>query len=158
MRSLSTLATLLLGLAVVFWAPAAKADCPHNNDDTHQHCVGGTSTNSGPIQFVGYSSTSVSGDAGLQEIYETCQDDFGLGARMCSGIEFYYSPNATAPAAEAWVTFDENPNNVAIPCDYWTSPGSVNGTILQNSSGKVRLRDTTVCTSVLPVTCCSPIQ
>ncbi len=28
MQSLSTLATLLLGLAVVFWAPPAKADCP----------------------------------------------------------------------------------------------------------------------------------
>ncbi len=38
MRTLSTLATLLLGLAVVFWAPAANADCPHNDDDTHQHC------------------------------------------------------------------------------------------------------------------------
>ncbi len=29
MRSISTLATLLLGRAVVFWAPAAKAHCPH---------------------------------------------------------------------------------------------------------------------------------
>ncbi len=36
MRSLSTLATLLLGLAVVFWAPTAKAHCPHPN-----HCGGG---------------------------------------------------------------------------------------------------------------------
>ena len=33
MRSLSTLATLLLGLGVVFWAPAAKAHCPG-----HEHC------------------------------------------------------------------------------------------------------------------------
>jgi len=40
MRTLSTLATLLLGLAVVFWAPAANADCPHNGNDTHQHCGG----------------------------------------------------------------------------------------------------------------------
>ena len=44
MKTLLTLATLLLGLAVVFWAPAAKADCPHNDDDTHQHCGGGAST------------------------------------------------------------------------------------------------------------------
>ncbi len=41
MRSLSTLATLLLGLAVVFWAPAAKADCPHNETKfDHPHCPG----------------------------------------------------------------------------------------------------------------------
>ncbi len=38
MRSLSTFATLLLGLAVVFWAPAAKAHCPHGNSFTHEHC------------------------------------------------------------------------------------------------------------------------
>ena len=33
MRTLATMATLLLGLAVVFWAPAAKAHCPG-----HAHC------------------------------------------------------------------------------------------------------------------------
>ncbi len=41
MRTLATLAALLVGLAFVFWAPAAKADCPHNDNDAHQHCVGG---------------------------------------------------------------------------------------------------------------------
>ncbi len=38
MRSLSTLATLLLGLAVVFWAPVAQADCPHGTKFIHPHC------------------------------------------------------------------------------------------------------------------------
>ena len=38
MRFLSTLATLLLGLAVIFWAPAAKAHCPHGSDV--KHCPG----------------------------------------------------------------------------------------------------------------------
>ena len=33
MRTLATLATLLVGLAFVFWAPAAKAHCPG-----HEHC------------------------------------------------------------------------------------------------------------------------
>ena len=41
MRTLPTFATLLLGLAVVFWAPAAKAHCPHGNDENHSHCDGG---------------------------------------------------------------------------------------------------------------------
>ena len=41
MRTLATLATLLVGLAVVFWAPAAKAHCPG-----HAHCGDG---NLGPL-------------------------------------------------------------------------------------------------------------
>lgn len=41
MRTLPTFATLLLGLAVVFWAPVAKAHCPHGNDENHSHCDGG---------------------------------------------------------------------------------------------------------------------
>ncbi len=48
MRSLSTLATLLVGLAIVFWAPTAKADCPHKDTNfDHKHCdseVGGIGT------------------------------------------------------------------------------------------------------------------
>ena len=38
MRNLLTLVSPLLGLAVVFWAPAAKAHCPHGNSFTHEHC------------------------------------------------------------------------------------------------------------------------
>ena len=49
MRSLSTLATLLLGLAVVFWAPAAKADCPHGTKENHPHCNSTASVASVPV-------------------------------------------------------------------------------------------------------------
>ncbi len=38
MLTLSTLATLLVGLAIVFWAPPAKADCPHGTKLIHPHC------------------------------------------------------------------------------------------------------------------------
>ena len=40
MRTLLTLATLLVGLAFVFWAPTAKADCPHGAKFIHPHCDG----------------------------------------------------------------------------------------------------------------------
>ena len=36
MRTLATLAILLVGLPFVFGAPAAKAHCPHNGDDTNR--------------------------------------------------------------------------------------------------------------------------
>ena len=39
MRMLATFATLLVGLAIVFWAPTAKAHCPHGNSTTHEHCI-----------------------------------------------------------------------------------------------------------------------
>ncbi len=39
MRTLSSLTTLLVGLVVVFWAPAAKAHCPHDKSTTHEHCA-----------------------------------------------------------------------------------------------------------------------
>ena len=42
MRMLSALATLLVGLAFVFLAPPAKADCPHNKKTNHPHCPGDT--------------------------------------------------------------------------------------------------------------------
>ncbi len=41
MRTLATLATLLVGLAFVFLVPSAKADCPHGTKENHPHCDGG---------------------------------------------------------------------------------------------------------------------
>ena len=41
MRTLSTLATLIVGLAFVSFAPSVKADCPHNGRTDHPHCDGG---------------------------------------------------------------------------------------------------------------------
>lgn len=41
MRTLTTLSALILGLTFVFWAPAAKADCPHKGTKfNHPHCGG----------------------------------------------------------------------------------------------------------------------
>ncbi len=41
MRTLAMLVALLVGLAFVFWAPTAKADCPHKGNFDHPHCGGG---------------------------------------------------------------------------------------------------------------------
>jgi len=38
MRTLSTFATLIVGLAFVSFAPSVKADCPHNGRTDHPHC------------------------------------------------------------------------------------------------------------------------
>ena len=49
MRTLSTLASLLVGLAFIFWAPTAKADCPHGTKFDHPHCNG---AGAGSLTFV----------------------------------------------------------------------------------------------------------
>jgi len=119
---------------------------------------GSASPKSGVFEFVGYSSTPVVGDVGLQEIYETCQDDFGLGARMCTWPEFYLSPNAEAlPVAgdEAWVELGFG--TPGQPCDNWTSILGSLGNTIRNEDGKIRRR-TVTCDSDLPVTCCARLQ
>ena len=112
MRTLLTLAALLVGLAFVFWAPAAKAHCPHNDDDTHAHCGAAGGGGSAPYRFVGYSSSVpadlVTGEVGLPPLYAACQDamtGFGPAARMCTTEEFMASPNIDVPTAtNAWIS------------------------------------------------------
>ncbi len=86
MRSLSTLATLLLGLAVAFWAPATKAHCPHGGDATHEHCGGGAPATSNEFRFTGFTDETFNGEPdtidggqGMIAMHALCQDDFGPG-------------------------------------------------------------------------------
>ncbi len=109
MRSLSTLATLLLGLAVVFWAPVAKAHCPHGGDTIPEHCGGDPGdpapSTSNEFRFVGFTAGTIAGDQGMIAMHALCQDqdDFGPDSRMCTSEEFWLSPNAKAPTADAWL-------------------------------------------------------
>ncbi len=174
MRSLSTLATLLPGLAIVFLAPAAKADCPHNNDDTHQHCVGGTPSTSNEFRFTGFTDdapvntlpNTIDGGQGMLDMHALCQDDFGPNSRMCTSEEFWQSPNAEAPAADAWLHFtyvgsgsDFSGIEVSastLSCNAWTIMSAGNSGMVVTTAGK----SATVlgCDTPRPVTCCEPIQ
>ncbi len=173
MRSLSTLATLLLGLAVVFWAPAAKADCPHNNDDTHQHCVGGTPSTSNEFRFVGFTDEAfnglddtINGGQGMIAMHAFCQDDFGPDARMCTSKEFWLSPNAEAPSADAWLHTKPFQTTAFSPTDFtgfanpiencrgWTITAAGAAAIV-TTDGKPAIEG---CNLARPVTCCEPIQ
>ena len=50
MRSISTLATLLVGLTFVYLAPTAKADCPHEGTNfDHPRCGSGEPPDPGPF-------------------------------------------------------------------------------------------------------------
>ncbi len=171
MRSISTLATLLVGLAVVFWAPAAKADCPHNNDDTHQHCGGGGgAAPSNEFRFIGYSiNNTVTGDSGYVGLTQACGAEFpGSVVRVCTTEEFIKSPGIVFPAADAWIVpVHVETGGTGVPIDYsgltvaaqflsctqWTS-ASVTGLVVDVGGGIGRVS----CNDPRPVTCCAPIQ
>ena len=152
MRSISTLAILLLGLAVVFWAPAAKADCPHNDDDTHQHCGGGAST-SNEFRFVGFSTTPImpAPNVGFPGMHEVCQDDFAdPGARMCTKTEYVLSPTAVLPSSESWIR-----DPARVNCSDWSQTGG-SGLVARPDGTFATI--TSNCAESKLVTCCAPIQ
>ena len=171
MRSLSTLATLLLGLAVVFWAPAAKAHCPHGNDANHERC--GPAAASNEFRFTGFTDETFNGEPdtidggqGMIAMHALCQDDFGLDARMCTGEEFWLSPNAEAPSADAWLHNKPFQSTAFSPTDFtgfahpnencrgWTiTAGGVAAIV--TTDGKPAIVS---CDIARPVTCCAPIQ
>jgi len=164
MRSLSTLATLLLGLAVVFWAPAAKADCPHGG--TNDHCGGAAPSTSNEFRFVGFTDEvdnglpdTIDGGQGMLDMHALCQDDFGLDSKMCTSEEFWQSPNASAPAPTAKAWLHDKPaigfigTSVGINCNGWTNTSG--GGPVVTSDGKPEGSN---CSDLHPVTCCAPIQ
>ncbi len=170
MRSLSTLATLLLGLAFVFLAPTAKADCPHGG--TNDHCGGAAPSTSNEFRFIGFTHThdafhTIAGDQGMILMHALCQDDFGLDARMCTGEEFWLSPNAEAPSADAWLHNKPFQSTAFSPTDFtgfahpnencrgWTiTAAGIAGVVTTDGKpGQIG------CSAIVrPVTCCAPIQ
>ena len=150
MRTLSTLATLLLGLAFVFLAPTAKADCPHGG--TNDHCGGGEPpAASNEFRFIGFTDTddvnhTIDGGQGMLAMHALCQDDFGPDARMCTDKEFWLSPNAEAPAfASSWLHpvlgSSDFLRHTSGNCGAWSSP-------LSTARGRVITPDGTPNTAI----------
>ncbi len=168
MRSISTLATLLLGLAVVFWAPAAKADCPHGGTNfDHPHCGGGAPAPSNEFRFVGFTDEATNafpdttdGGQGMLAMHALCQDDFGPDARMCTDKEFWLSPNAEAPAfASSWLHpvlgSSDFLRHTSGNCGAWSSPlSTARGRVIKPDGKPNKVS----CGIARPVTCCTPIQ
>ena len=97
-------------------------------------------------------------------MHALCQGDFVLDARMCTDEEFWLSPNAEAPAADAWfhhrilslgTDYTGFPTN-ALNCGGWTITTS-GSAIVVTTDGKP---DIVTCSppASRPVTCCAPIQ
>ena len=143
--------------ACLYFSPAyAAVDCEAN--PTHPQCSGGSGSAAGPYGFVGYSSGTTDGSPGPVAMYAFCQADFGPNARVCTTREFWLSPTTELPDSEAWVfQADLNWNNIGVSggnCFLWTDTSVVGQTIAKippSSSFES-------CTSILPVTCCAPLQ
>ena len=158
MRTLATLAILLVGLPFVFGAPAAKAHCPHNGDDTHAHCGDGEPPAPAPLnefRFIGFTGDAtnalpdtIDSGQGMLAMHALCQDDFGENARMCTSEEFWLSPNAAA-AANSWLLKH---------CTSWATASSTIWGLVVKPDGKPSKGMGEDCDIARPVTCCAPIQ
>ena len=75
---------------------------------------GGGGAVSGVWEFIGYTTTTVFGDATLPVMYDMCQIDFGDNSRMALVEELVKSPNFVLPVeSSAWVHSQLGDGNTA---------------------------------------------
>ena len=172
MRTFATLTTLFVGLAFVFWAPAAKADCPHKDNFDHRHCPGEPSdleelesrvtdledalSSLEAFVFVGFSEAEINpgvDDPGYPGMHAACQETFGPVARLCTGKEYALSLDVVgAPtSAGAWVHPVVPFGRAGIDCLGWAADTNNSGGTIVTEAGGFEER---ACNSTRPVTCC----
>ena len=111
MRSLSTFAILLLGLAVVAMPVAAYAASLQSQIDALQAQIDAIELIPGPpgsparFEFFGYSiNNTVFGDAGYVGLTQACAAEFPSSVvRACTTEELIKSPGIVSPADDAWI-------------------------------------------------------
>ena len=121
-------------------------------------------------RFVGFATTIPRlGIEGFVALHVSCQEDFGLLARMCTTEEFWLSPNADYPDELAWIhmvgtrsgslsdftrgiNFNENGS-----CAGWSNAGD--GPAVAPGGQSAGQMSSVPCGVVArPVTCCAPAQ
>ncbi len=105
MRTLATLGTLLLGLAFVFWALPAKADCPHQLKTDHPHCDGAEPSGA-TLGDLACNTDEIARFDGTQWVCDVDRNTLGdlgttLGDLACNTDEI-----ATFNGAQQWVCDD----------------------------------------------------
>ncbi len=116
--------------------------------------------------FVGFTDDAtnalpdtIDGLQGMLAMHALCQDDFGPNARMCTSEEFWLSPNAEAPLADAWFHSASQYLNIDFTgfgnananCGGWIGPFNGLGYVV-TTDGKVGRPQ---CGTLRPVTCCA---
>jgi hypothetical protein len=126
--------------------------------------------------FAGYSSDTIGSDEGMLAMHAECQADYGATARMCTSREFWLSPNAVAPADNAWlhpeiIAIDrastinrsweyamdftgQRANEHNLSCRGWTLNNAGQKGFVVTPSGKP---GSAFCGQSLRVTCCAPV-
>jgi len=123
------------------------------------------------FRFIGFTDdapvntlpNTIDGGQGMIAMHELCQDDFGPNSRMCTGEEFWLSPNAEAPAADAWlhptlVSDSSEFSGVSgapspLTCGGWTNSSAGNRGLVVTTAGKPLTPQG--CDMLRPVTCCA---
>lgn len=128
-------------------------------------------TTCSPAQLVGFTATTLPGDAGVLATTAQCQIDFGVTARMCESREVLET--VVVPAlvpAEAWILPSFQPigsGDVAglaldasgrsarpdrLTCDGWSSTAPTG--LVIDEAGRFR---TGSCSTPRAIACCAPV-
>jgi len=158
LKKLMILYVLAFFFLFVGWAiTPALADCPHNENENHQHCVSGSGGT--VFEFVGFTDEvtgTVDGTVGFNVIHAACQAEFGLNARFGTSMEYYLKVGHSAPSVAAWVHPILSFSPFAGPVAHyglWSEPTLVGAVIDPN--GRV---NQLLCNVQRPVTCSAPVN
>jgi len=132
---------------------------------------GMSGSNNAVFQFVGATSTTYPGNAGIYTYTKACQQDYP-GSRMCSSKEYMLTVDFPAQGSffGAWIrpTFSPMADGTlratdlsgatgqpaTLTCNGWRSGGQSSG-LSVSDTGQFGI---VTCGSSIPVACCAPVQ
>ena len=160
-KQLTILSTGTFFFLFVSWASTpVRADCPHNENENHQHCrSGGSGT---VFEFVGFTDEvtgTVDGTVGSNVIHAACQAEFGSNARFGTSMEYLLKVGHTTPPVDAWVQaiLSFSPFTAGSPnCHLWLTenPEGISGAVITPNGSVNQL----LCNVQRPVTCSAPVN
>jgi hypothetical protein len=111
-------------------------------------------------RFVGFSTDSVQGDAGLVGMHGACATTYGEGARMCLDIEVIKTPNPQpTPSVAGWIQATKAYfSGYGADCHGWSTAAEINTeSILRGDRLQLGSFNSPVsyhCNDLRPVACC----
>ena len=117
----NTFVLLIISLAMINTKVARPDTASEDTATSHQSAMVAV----GEPAFVGFSSNTVSADAGLAGMHRACSSTYGAGARMCLDIEVFKTPGLKTVSSETrgWLqptSLLSGDNPGSLSCNGWS--------------------------------------
>lgn len=137
--------------------------------------AGAAQAQTDPYQFVGFSTATVQGDAGVFGMTAQCQATFDATARMCTSVEVMETvvlPSSLPPNTSGWVrpvfvptgsgsgfVIDAGGEQSSdLSCRGWSTSYSGNSGLVVDDDGRISTQNySSHCNQARPVACCKPV-